>query len=70
MQHDAMDICPDKDTLTLKYPLLWNKKKALDICAKLDNGRILDFPNSFELYSISSSECKYFWTPFWYRNQS
>ena len=59
------EICSDSDTFTLRYPLLWTKENAMDICDKIDHGKIFDFPISFSgSESKYSDVCKYFWTPF------
>ena len=65
--YNFTEICSNSDTLTLRHPSLWIKEKAMDMCIKLDHGKLYDFPKSKAfsgLDTTNSDECKYFWTPF------
>ena len=70
-------LCLPNKYINLRLPFIWRKSTAIDICAKLGNGKITDFQDPSNLSNINMEsiygkkylDCKYFWTPYTDENE-
>ena len=62
-------VCPTSPYADLTIPLMWNKRRAVDMCSKLGNGKITTFSANVSIMNTSSiddNECERYWTPYSY----